>query len=107
MARPRLKFKLTADHVTLLAADGVPANAIASANGIAHTTFERHYGAAWQKGHGQWLIELARQQARVARSGNPTMLIWLGKQFLGQSDKQEQSGQIAFVLKDETIDKLG
>ena len=28
-------------------------------------------------------------QARLALSGHPAMLIWLGKQFLGQSDKQE------------------
>ena len=28
-------------------------------------------------------------QARLALSGHPGMLIWLGKQFLGQSDKQE------------------
>jgi hypothetical protein len=28
-------------------------------------------------------------QVREAMRGNPTMLIWLGKQLLGQSDKQE------------------
>ena len=28
-------------------------------------------------------------QVRLALSGHPSMLIWLGKQYLGQSDKQE------------------
>ena len=32
---------------------------------------------------------LRRKQYEVANSGNPTMLIWLGKQWLGQSEKQE------------------
>lgn len=32
---------------------------------------------------------LRSTQARLALSGHPGMLIWLGKQFLGQSDKQE------------------
>jgi hypothetical protein len=32
---------------------------------------------------------LRTTQARLALSGHPAMLIWLGKQFLGQSDKQE------------------
>lgn len=32
---------------------------------------------------------LRSTQARLALSGHPAMLIWLGKQYLGQSDKQE------------------
>jgi hypothetical protein len=28
-------------------------------------------------------------QFKAAEAGNPTMLIWLGKQYLGQSDKQD------------------
>lgn len=32
---------------------------------------------------------LRSTQVRLAKSGHPGMLIWLGKQFLGQSDKQE------------------
>ena len=34
-------------------------------------------------------ISLRRKQYETAMSGNPTMLIWLGKQYLGQVDKQE------------------
>ena len=41
-------------------------------------------------------ISLRRKQYEVATSGNVPMLIWLGKQYLDQKDKQsnEHSGQI-------------
>ena len=32
---------------------------------------------------------LRRRQYKLAEEGNPTMLIWLGKQWLGQSEKKE------------------
>ena len=35
---------------------------------------------------------LRRLQWKAANNGNTTMLIWLGKQYLGQTDKQELSG---------------
>lgn len=34
---------------------------------------------------------LRRMQWEAAKTGNPTILIWLGKQYLEQSDKQEVS----------------
>lgn len=34
-------------------------------------------------------INLMKKQYDIAMGGNVTMLIWLGKQYLGQSDKQE------------------
>jgi len=37
-------------------------------------------------------ISLRRKQWDVAMAGNNTMLIWLGKQYLGQSDKIHQTG---------------
>ena len=39
------------------------------------------------KGGGQ--VSLRRKQFTVAMEGNPTMLIWLGKNWLKQVDKQE------------------
>lgn len=35
---------------------------------------------------------LRRMQFDAAKKGNPTMLIWLGKQMLGQRDRKEHSG---------------
>lgn len=34
---------------------------------------------------------LLAKQIEVAKGGNIAMLIWLGKQYLGQSDKQDQN----------------
>ena len=35
-------------------------------------------------------MSLRRKQYEVALSGNPSMLIWLGKNVLGQSDQVQQ-----------------
>ena len=35
---------------------------------------------------------LRRQQWKAAQGGNSTMLVWLGKQMLGQKDKHEHGG---------------
>ncbi len=49
---------------------------------------------------GRGKISLRRKQMDIALNGNVTMLIWLGKQHLGQSDKREET-----VIKDKP-DKL-
>jgi hypothetical protein len=36
---------------------------------------------------------LRRMQWRTAEEGNPTMQIWLGKQYLGQKDKSDLSSE--------------
>jgi hypothetical protein len=50
-------------------------------------TFAEHYKKRSAKGK----MSIRRKQFDVAMSGNVTMLIWLGKQFLGQKDKTEHS----------------
>lgn len=49
------------------------------------TNFAGHF--AQKSGKGK--ISLRRAQFQKALSGNPTMQIWLGKQYLDQKDKQE------------------
>lgn len=39
-------------------------------------------------------ISLRRKQMTMALNGDRTMLIWLGKQRLGQKDKVEQTGRV-------------
>lgn len=55
-------------------------------------TFSEYY----DKHSATGTIALRRKQFQLALSGNPTMLIWLGKQTLGQTEKatvkQELSG---------------
>ena len=43
-----------------------------------------------EKGRDEGKASLRRLQWKQAQSGDKTMLIWLGKQLLGQSDKREQ-----------------
>lgn len=38
-------------------------------------------------------ISLRRQQFKCAEKGNASMLIWLGKQYLGQRDKLEHADE--------------
>lgn len=60
---------------------------------------------------GQGKVSLRRAQWQAAQKGNPTMLIWLGKQHLGQKDKSalEHSGPdgkpIESVSKDALTDE--
>lgn len=45
-----------------------------------------------EKGNGNGKKSLRRIQFDIARKGNATMAIWLGKQWLGQRDSVEVSG---------------
>ncbi len=36
-------------------------------------------------------LSLRRAQFRIAENGNATMAIWLGKQYLGQSDRPDEN----------------
>lgn len=45
------------------------------------------FADAFDKYSAQGKSSLRRQQFKLANAGDRTMLIWLGKQYLGQSDK--------------------
>ncbi len=53
------------------------------------TTLRRRLGAELERGKAKLCMSLRRRQLAVARKGNVSMLIWLGKQYLGQTDRQE------------------
>lgn len=63
--------------------------------GVSHQTFiafcRRHPEAAeiMEQGREMGRQSLRRVQFKTAHDGNATMQIWLGKQYLGQTDKQE------------------
>ena len=48
--------------------------------------------AAIARGRADLKVSLRRMQVKLARTGNATMLIWLGKQLLDQHDKTEVTG---------------
>lgn len=51
-------------------------------------------------------ISIRRAQMRAAEKGNPTMLVWLGKQYLNQKDGADTSEQVLAHL-DEVLKKMG
>ena len=48
-------------------------------------------------------MSVRRMQYRSAEEGNATMLIWLGKQYLDQKDKQEvdNKGAVPVTIVDD------
>ena len=57
----------------------------------------------YKKGMDNGRMALRRLQWQGAESGNTTMLVWLGKQYLGQKDKQdiEHSGDVGVKIIDD------
>ena len=95
MARPRKEL----DYVQArrLAEIQCTIDEIAHVLGVSNTKLKRDvqfrevYEAAREKGK----TSLRRMQWKAATRGNTAMLIWLGKQFLGQAEKHELSGGLA------------
>ena len=58
-----------------------------------------NFAALYKKHQGEGKASLRRAQWKAAQDGNPTMLVWLGKQMLGQRDKQEITGDNGGALQ--------
>jgi hypothetical protein len=91
MARP--KKVIDAVQVQALAGIGCTVAEIAAVMDCSKDTLERRFAAFIEKGRERMKMSLRRHQMKSAENGNATMLIWLGKQYLGQSDKTEITGK--------------
>jgi hypothetical protein len=69
-----------------LAAIGCTDSEIARWFDLAETTLKYNFSEIIAKGREDVKMTLRRAQLQLALSGNATMLIWLGKNLLGQSD---------------------
>lgn len=63
---------------------------IAYALGVSRDTIQKHADLL-DEGKARGRVKLRRAQMNKALEGNPTMLIWLGKQMLGQTDQPVDS----------------
>lgn len=92
MARPEIE--IDAKHVEQLAALGAKNTEIADFFGCSVDTITRRFAENLAKGRSNLKMSLRRWQLKSAEKGNATMLVWLGKQTLGQVDKilNEHSG---------------
>ncbi len=74
------------DEVYLLATKGCPDREIAEWFDISESTLRYNFSVYLTKARAQLKQRLRQAQIRVALEGNPTMLVWLGKNILGQQD---------------------
>lgn len=107
MARPAKELKVTEELIAQLASVGCTDEEIALMCSIGETTLQRDFGALLKKARSNLRSNLRTAQVRKAlghyyekadKDGviqvytappDNTMLIWLGKQYLAQSDKSE------------------
>jgi hypothetical protein len=79
------------NEVTKLAAIGCTDREIAEWVGITEGTLRYNFNSELIKGKGQLVQSLRKAQLRTALEGNATLLIWLGKNILGQQDAPTNS----------------
>lgn len=85
------------DTAEKLAAIFCTATEICSVIGVSEDTMLRRCKSKFKMTFAEWIsqkrdrgkMSLRRKQYEMAAGGNPTMLIWLGKQYLNQTDKNE------------------
>ena len=88
MARPK-KYNLDTEKIEQLAGFGCTNTEIASFFGCDESLIRKSYSEYLSKGRDKGKIRLRQLQWRAAERGNVSMMIWLGKQVLSQTDKQE------------------
>ena len=85
MGRPKLP--INAGIVRKLAGRMMSKSEIAAIVGCDRTLIEKRFSQEYAFGRETGKKRLRDKQLQSALRGNVTMLIWLGKQYLGQSDK--------------------
>jgi len=82
----RPKKKIDKELVEKLATIHCSVKEIADIVGCHPDTIRNRFSDIIARGKANGKMSLRRKQMEVALSGQPTMLIWLGKQWLGQSE---------------------
>jgi len=82
-----------------LALSGCQNNTIATIMDIPKTTLVSNFGQLLTKKRCERKYNLRKQQDKAAKKGNPALLIFLGKNELGQADKQDiaMSGEVRLL----------
>lgn len=108
MARPRIE--INKEQFEKLCSIQCTSSEIAGYFDCSESTIERwckreykeNFDEVFAKKRGIGKISLRRSQFRMAET-NPTMAIWLGKQYLGQTERQEVN---VSLNDDETIKEM-
>lgn len=124
MARPQKESTLSEEQIERLASVGCTDTEIASLAGISERVLQSSFSTLLKKGRNEMRDRLRTAQIRKAlghfyekedKDGNiliytappdTTMLIWMGKQYLGQSDKTENKNIDVSKLSDDELRAL-
>lgn len=107
MARP--KIKVDTEMLKRLASILCTMEEMATIVGCSVDTLENRFSDVIKEGRASGKMSLRRWQWEACKKGNSALLIWMGKQHLGQRDKQEVSGadggaiQITIEKQDEAL----
>lgn len=83
------EVELDLGSVRRMAACGCTVAEIATICGCSERTINRRCREAIDQGRARLNMSVRRTQLRMMRRGSAAMAIWLGKQLLGQRDKQD------------------
>ena len=103
----RTRVKFDPDDVVACGEAGSSFREMAAQFSVSNSTIERRmadkkstFRRLYEKGFGRQNRKLRSTQVDQAIAGNTTMLIWLGKQRLEQSDKQEVDMRTRIEMRD-------
>lgn len=107
MARPKKEIDLA--KVEAAAAIGCTQEEIGSIVGCSDRTLQMREDCreAIARGQARMKTSLRRMQWKKASEGNVAMLIWLGKQILGQKDRVEETIREEIVEIERIASKAG
>ena len=89
MGAGRPRINLEPEQVRKLAAIHCTVDEIADVMAVSRDTIYRNYKDQLDIGRAEGKMSLRADQLKAAKNGSGAMLIWLGKQILGQKDQQE------------------
>lgn len=94
------------DEVELMAKIGCTDREIAEHFGIKDETLRRNFVDYLIKGRSELKQRLRQAQLRVAFEGNPTMLIWLGRNILGQNETISTNDKTILPFTDDIDEEI-
>lgn len=98
----KLRVELTEEDIEkikLYASWGATQVEVANALGIHVKTLQEKFNDLFKQGFAECQLSIRRGQVREANAGNATLLIWLGKQMLGQRDFKDTEEQIKAAIE--------
>jgi len=101
---PRKEIEIDSEQIEALASYGCNVREMADFFKCDESTIRKRFKAEIAAGISDGKIRLRQKQFDIAMAGNVSMLIWLGKQMLGQSDRMEMDNTHDFADGDFKIE---